>query len=237
MAKHPFHFSSRRETDYRLVQPKQRPSRPRKPGQSVFDYVLSQTGTDEPIRIVGNGKPKGPIRISNHPMLFETFSKIGPTLEDDEPPKYLDGSDEALLDFVKRYGRLTNDKSGDNVDQLLDEAGRMKNLLNAFERHKLRVSVRVSDLEATASLNPKTGTVDIQPLPQTLLQALWLQLIYFLCRGHGGELRKCQRPGCTIEFSVGAGGMRTDARFCSPKCRVLFNSLERSKPTHREKRK
>ena len=125
-----FNFTSKRETDYRLVQPK-RP--PRKPGQDKMDYVLSQPVDSEPLRIVGNGVAKRSTQIAD-PMLFEQFSKLGPTTEYGEPPAYLDGSEEALRDFVRRYGRLTDEKAGDNVYLLLDEAGKMKDLLETFRR-------------------------------------------------------------------------------------------------------
>jgi hypothetical protein len=227
-----FNFTSKREAEYRLVPRRRLP--PRKPGQSQADRILNAPlfATEPRIVVVGNGGKKRSVQIADHPMLFDEFSRIGATVEHDEPPAYSDEAIQAMLDFVRRYGRLTDEKAGDNVFLLLDEAGEMKRLLR---RRKRKPPVQVFDLKATASLDPKTGNIDIRPLPQTLLQALWLQLICFL--SGGGELRKCQRPGCPKSFPIGVGTKRTDSKFCSHDCQVLFNSRKRSNPALREKRK
>jgi len=236
MTKPLFNFTSKREAEYRLVQRKRLPAR--KPGEIQKDRILNAPLIDTEPRIVGDGVVKRSIRIDDadhHPRLFDEFSKIGATIEHDEPPAYSDEAIQAMLDFVGRYGRLTDEKAGDNVFLLLDEASEMKRLLETFRRRKRRPPVQVFDLKATASLDPKTGNIEIRPLPQTLLQALWLQLICFL--SGGGELRKCQRLGCPESFPVGVGTKRSDAKFCSHDCQVLFNSLKRSNPALREKRK
>ncbi len=246
MAKQFFNFTSKRETDYQLVWPKR--SR-----QSLMDLSLDDESF-EPIRIVGNGKPKGSLQISNRHKAFKDFCEIElikhrgfdrRTKRDKEidAPEY-EQALQKMREFVKRYGRLTDDKKGDNVHLLLDEAGRMKHLWETFKGRKQKLklgSIFTSpsvpdDFKATVSLDPETRNIDIQLWPKTLLQALWLQLFYSLSRG-GGELRECGRPGCTNTFSVGAGGKRKDAKFCSKECRVLFNSLERSNPALRGERK
>jgi hypothetical protein len=232
MTKQFFSFTSNLET-YGLKPLKPLPKR--KPRQSVLDHILSMRAVDiESPRIVGNGKKKRSIQISGYPMLFKKFSDIAPKISDDEPPDD-EHAGQQMLDFVKRYGRLTNDEEGDDVHLLLDKAGEMKHLRETFKGRKRKLSVP-DDLKATVSLDPETRNIDIQLLPQTLLQALWLQLFYSLSRGEG-DVHKCRRPGCTKSFSAGAGTKRSDAEFCSKECQVLFNSLKRSNPSLGEKRK
>ena len=64
-----------------------------------------------PALIVGSGKRKQEKRIAD-PVLFRKFAEI------DSP--------EALLGFIRRFGRLTDEKEGDDVYRLAEEIRDMR---------------------------------------------------------------------------------------------------------------
>ena len=61
----------------------------------------------------------------------------------------------------------------------------------------------------------------------SLLGAMWLQMLWLLT---ADDVRYCEYPGCngmvTYEQSVGGKKPRSDARFCSEKCRVYNHRLK-----------
>ncbi len=61
-----------------------------------------------------------------------------------------------------------------------------------------------------------------------LLAALWVQVGQSI--GSGAIIRRCQQCGELFEVGLGTG-RRQDAKFCSDKHRIAFNSLKRSKET------
>jgi hypothetical protein len=69
------------------------------------------------------------------------------------------------------------------------------------------------------------GELEFQLHPPSLLDALWLQFGQALVSK--AELRSCEQ--CGRWFQAGAGGVRIDAKFCSPGCRRKYNSLKRSR--------
>ena len=82
-----------------------------------------------------------------------------------------------------------------------------------------------SKLAAYIAPNQDTGEWEFQLRPLSLLDALWLQFGQALVSK--AELRSCQQ--CGKWFQAGAGGVRADAKFCTPECRRRYNSLKRSR--------
>jgi hypothetical protein len=172
----------------------------------------------DPVRIRGSGK-RGRRRKRIAQDLYREFAKIDNGL--------------ALLNFITKYGRLTDEEGGDDVEELLAQARVMRRDIAWADKHKRHPGGAVFDLGAMVSLNLRTGRITRTVFPRTLLQALWLQFVYTPIGA--GKLLKCKY--CDEEFWAGPGTKRrADAKFCSPKCQVLFNSLKRSNP-QLEKRK
>ena len=80
-------------------------------------------------------------------------------------------------------------------------------------------------LAAYIAPNRDTGEWEFQLRPLSLLDALWLQFGQALVSK--AELRSCGQ--CGKWFQAGAGGVRADAKFCTPECRRRYNSLKRSR--------
>jgi len=164
-----------------------------------------------PALIVGSGKRKQEKRI--YPGLFREFAEID--------------SWKGLLGFIKRFGRLTNEKEGDNAYELADEIRDMRRAIAFADKHKRHPPCTVFDLKATVVFNSKTRCIEQRVIPQTLLQALWLQFIY--ARVGAAKLNECRY--CGQQFRAGPGTKRrADAKFCEHKHQVLFNSEKRSNP-------
>jgi hypothetical protein len=123
-----------------------------------------------------------------------------------------------LLAFVAEYGSLTKKNE---IPKLLNAAKEMRTWLWR-DKSPLRC---VADLKASLMRDRASGTAVISLSPTTLLDALWLQLAQAL--SGGTQFRRCEK--CNIPFSVGGKGRRLVARFCSDKCRIDFNSLQRSR--------
>jgi hypothetical protein len=102
----------------------------------------------------------------------------------------------------------------------------MQSSIAFFEKRKRPPVAQVSDLKAKVIVN-RTGRVEKMLLPQTLLQALWLQFIYTPLSGM--KLSECEY--CGEQFWAGPGtDRRADAKFCRYEHQVLFNSRKRSNP-------
>jgi hypothetical protein len=206
------------DTQYQLVPV--RPLPQRKPGQSIRDQILDMPSKDitGPARIVGNGKRKHKKHIANHPDLFRKFADIRTV--------------GALLDFIREFGRLTDEAEGDDVLFLLLEAKAMRGALKYVDKRNRAFPASISDLKATLIVNARTGRIEKRILPQTLLQALWLQFVYAPIGV--AKLKTCLF--CGEQFRAGKGSRRQDAKFCSRKHQIQFNSLARSDPKLREGR-
>ena len=168
------------------------------------------------VRIVGNGKPGQRKHLAHYPDLYRRFAEVDNGL--------------ALLNFIKKFGRLaderTDEGAGDSVHYLLDQAKHMQVSIEFFEKRKRLPVAQVFDLKAKVIVN-RTGRVEKMLLPQTLLQALWLQFIYTPLGGM--KLLECKY--CHEQFWAGPGtDRRADAKFCSLDHQVLFNSRKRSNP-------
>jgi hypothetical protein len=158
----------------------------------------------EPERIVGCGGGHISKRLSQYPMLFTQFAKAR--------------SDVELLAFITEYGSLTK---RNEIPKLLDAAKEMR----AWMSRKKSPLWSVANLQASLVRDKASGTAVISYSPTTLLDALWLQLAQAL--SGGAEFRQCEQ--CNIQFPVGGKGRRLVARFCSDKCRIDFNSLQRGR--------
>jgi hypothetical protein len=187
---------------YRLI-----PAKPlkRRPGQSILHSPVSDV---QVARIVRNGgvlQSYRPLDISN---LFNRF--IDKAM-----------SENGVLKFVETYGPLTHDGlrgKGDHVPALIDQAEQMTQALRgeivAMPLNRLNASI-VAD---------RNGGIRLKISPACLLDALWLQLAQ---EKSATKFRECQQ--CNNPFMAGVGARRADAKFCSDKCRIEFNSLKRSR--------
>jgi hypothetical protein len=109
----------------------------------------------------------------------------------------------------------------------------MRKAIAFADKHKRHPPCTVFDLKATVVFNSKTRRIEQRVFPETLLQALWLQFIY--APVGAAKLSECRY--CGQQFRAGVGTKRrADAKFCSHKHQVLFNSEKRSNP-EMEKRK
>jgi hypothetical protein len=205
-------FTATVETDYRFMRAAQLPKR--KPGQSVLDQILDlpMEAAGRPALIVGSGKRKQEKRIAD-PVLFRKFAVI------DSP--------EALLGFIRRFGRLTDEKEGDDIYRLAEEIRDMRRAIAFADKRKRHPPAAVFDLKADVVFNSRTRRIEQRVFPQTLLQALWLQFIY--APVSAATLNECKY--CGVQFWAGVGTKRrADAKFCLHEHQVLFNSEKRSHP-------
>jgi len=204
-------FTATVETDYRFVRAPTLPKR--KPGQSALNQILDlPMAASRPALIVGSGKRKQEKRIAD-PVLFRKFAEI------DSP--------EALLGFIRRFGRLTDEKESDDVYRLAEEIRDMRIAVAFADKRKRHPPAAVLDLKADVVFNPRTRLIEQRVFPQTLLKALWLQFIYTPVSA--AKLSECKY--CGEQFWAGVGTKRrADAKFCSHPHQVLFNSEKRSNP-------
>src|SRR5262249_8260597 len=187
---------------YRLI-----PASPlsRRFGQSILDVAAADF---RPARIVRNGGALQPYRPLDIPSLFRRFIDMS-------------RSDEDVLKFVEKFGPLTHDglrRNGDIVPAVIEQAETMSQALRgriiAMPLNKLNVSI-VTDHNSGMRLKMH---------PACLLDALWLQLAQAKSVTNFRECLQCGRS-----FMAGGAGRRADAKFCSDKCRIEFNSLKRSR--------
>jgi hypothetical protein len=186
---------------YRLIPAKPLPRR-----QSPLDFRFEDI---QPARIVPKGGPLKEYRPLKSDILFDHFIRTAK-------------SEDGVLEFINAYGPLTSDglrKGGEVVPAIIDAAKEMSEVLRgrivAMPLEPLNVSI-ITDHERRMRLEIR---------PYCLLHALWLQM----AQASGvASFRECQR--CGEPFVVGGGGnRRADAKFCSDKCRIEFNSLQRSR--------
>jgi hypothetical protein len=197
-----FDFTWYKDTrGYRLVPAKPLPLRR---GQSNLNVRPDDI---QPARI----EPKGGSLQRYRPLdefenLFEHFIRTA-------------NSEGGVLEFVNAFGPLTKDglrRGVEVVSQIIDAAEEMAKAESsaAMTLNRLNVSI-VND----------SGRMRLKVSPACLLDALWLQLAQ---ASGSGRLRECGK--CRKLFVGGVrGNRRADARFCSDKCRIEFNSLQRSR--------
>jgi hypothetical protein len=167
-------------------------------------------------QIVGAGGKMEKLPLEQYPRAFEQFAAVRTPAQ--------------LVDFVTNFGPLT-DAEHQAVITLLDEAQQMRECMTA---DKAEPFIRHLDLKAHLIKNRKTGELETSITASSLLDALWLQ--FQQSQLSGAHFREC--PHCGSPFSVGGNsGRLRNAEFCSPEHRKRFNSLARSDPALREKRK
>jgi hypothetical protein len=224
-------FTSHRDTKgYRIVgkipPPRRRYSRDElldEPLEAVPSGRLGQVRADGTVEgdwisgeIVGNRGKHEKVPLDQYPDAFEKFAAVKTPAQ--------------LLDFVTKLGPLTNAKH-QAVIELLDEAQRMRECMRA---DKAEPFYRHLDLKAHLIKDRKTGELDTSVTPSSLLDALWLQ--FQQSQSNGADFREC--PFCHGLFSVGGNsGRLRNTEFCSPEHRKRFNSLARSDPALRGRRK
>lgn len=144
---------------------------------------------------------------------------------------------EKLLDFVELYGPLThagNDEvHGDYVNLALSNADHMRQILRTWSPEqpdsaslKLANSFPLVRIDASLAWDRRMKSVKWELRPDTLLDALWLQLGRAVTLGV--HLRQCQHCGEWFEAGRGSG-RRADAKFCSEAHKIAYHSLKRSR--------
>jgi hypothetical protein len=165
----------------------------------------------QPARIVPNGGALESYQPRIDETLFEYFRDKAQ-------------SENGVLEFIKNYGPLTRDglrKGGEVVQEIIDAAKEMSDVLRS---HK--VIWPLNPLNVTFVSDEERAHLKVSP--KCLLDALWLQLAQ--AKSKGVKFRECGNEKCRKLFIAGVkGNRRGDAKFCSDKCRIEFNSLQRSR--------
>src|SRR5262249_19032374 len=155
----------------------------------------------EPARIVRNGGELQSYRPLEIPNLVGRFINNAT-------------SEKGVLEFVEKFGPLTHGglgNKGEIVPDVVDQA-------EAMVRYGTRGLGR---FKAWIEIDHEGLRLKVQPT--SLLDALWLLLAQTNTRSK--QCLQCRKP-----FPIGvAVKRRKDAKFCSDKCRIKFNSLERSR--------
>jgi len=138
---------------------------------------------------------------------------------------------DGVLNFVKKFGPLTLEGmpsiEGEEVAVVLEAAQTISRLLLANERKRIPsnfsppprpVHLNVRILDPASHKHPFTL------VPETLLDAIWLQLADAL--SVNAEIHRCLQ--CGLWFPAGRGfRRRQDAKFCSAEHQILFNNQKR----------
>jgi hypothetical protein len=164
--------------------------------------------------IVGKGGKPVPINLNQWPHAFTEFAAIK--------------TPDELTAFITKFGPLTHDKRQVAID-LLEEARRMRECVQD-KRESPGKSLNLSTLLIR---DRKTGELEVETTPRSLLDALWLQFQHELASG--ADFRIC--PLCKEPFAAGGEtGRPRKAQFCSPEHRKRYNSLARSNPSMKARR-
>ena len=173
---------------------------------SVLD---AQPDDIQPARIVPVGEALKSYRpLAKFENLFEPFIRSAK-------------SEEGVLDFVTKFGPLTHDglRKGEEVPAIIDAAKEMSGVL-----HHRTIATPLSPLNVSI-ITDDQHRLRLKVSPKCLLDALWLQLAQASTSASFRECWNCHEP-----FVAGPkGNRRGDAKFCSDKCRIEFNSLQRSR--------
>jgi len=183
-------------------------------------YHLAETEPLKLLRIVRNGGPRDKLvycrPLDRSRTLFRIFATSATTPE-------------GLLKFVQRYGPITleGNEKGDLVGYAIRKAQLMQDTLrwHARQRGSDKPSLDSVTLHARLDWDEK-GSLSFKLRPNSLVDGLWLQFAQEVTRGV--HIRACKHCGDLFETGVGTG-RRLDAKFCSDKHRIAFNSLARSK--------
>ncbi len=168
--------------------------------------------------------PKGGTRRSHRPLeynetLFRQFADLR--------------TPAACVKFAERFGLLGIQKRRDGAESVilwLAEAEDLRQAIAAFEQDPASLIVRYGDycsaeIDARLRAGEPNGRPALGMRPKSLLGAIKLQFMRHASSGN--SLRECER--CGQWFTIGVGGRRRDARFCSDKCSVDFHNQRRAK--------
>jgi hypothetical protein len=165
--------------------------------------------------IIGKGGKPVPVNLNQWPHAFTEFAAIK--------------TPDELTAFITKFGPLTHNKRQVAID-LLDEAQRMRKCM----QDKNESPTRNLSLNSLLLRDRKTGELELSITPRSLLDALWLQFQHELASG--ADFRIC--PLCKEPFAAGGEtGRPRKAQFCSPEHRKRYNSLARSNPSMKARRR
>jgi hypothetical protein len=197
-------------------------------------YECADVGGSRVIRPSGEKRDKlEPFKINGAKPLYIRFAE-------------LDGSDEACRQFACAWGLLTTDEAGkaETVAGWQKEIRKLRGLMNSLRvgekppggflraktgsrGHELRLtSIRVSLVPGTFDADGVIGRPQMMLEPETLLDAMYLQLGKFVAGD--GTLSACKQCGGWFERGA-TESRRSIAVFCSEKCKNRFHYLERAK--------
>jgi hypothetical protein len=202
-------------------------TRPPDPEEALVFHPLG-------IRIVSGTKPLRLVRLGGDLVPYRPLDRFGTLFRifanDVKRPK-------DVLAFAQKFGSLSVDgldmNVGESADSTVVHAEGMREFLSFAGGDKQLLARGIGgqinplgQIDVALVLDPATTRPKLRLSPSSLLDALWLQFGQTL--SGDAILRQCQH--CGTWFETGAGiGRRADARFCSDKHRIAFNSLKRSK--------
>jgi len=212
-----------------------------------YDYVPAAPGKPKPsemsalYQIIGpliqsDGRAARIVRRGGKLVPYRPFEKDGGRLY--QIFASLGSTAKQLLDFVNRFGPLTEDgnrECGEEVLFAFSAAGAMREVLSRplkergayFARYGDK-GLRWSRIDVSLVSNPITSKPQFRLTPPTLINAIWIQLGQAL--SSDASIRNCLHCGEWFEAGPGAR-RREDAKFCSDAHRVAFHSRKRSQPT------
>jgi hypothetical protein len=194
------------------------------PLYALIEPIRSAVSGGRPARIVRRGGKLVPYRpFDKVDGLYRVFANLVTT-------------EEKLLEFVNRYGPLTeygNQECGEELLFGLSHASEMGTLLSRFSAERAAYFSRFGEkglawsrIDVALAFNPMTNKPQFRLTPPSLANALWLELGQAL--SSDASIRNCLHCGGWFEAGPGTG-RREDAKFCSDAHRIAFNSRKRSK--------
>jgi hypothetical protein len=187
-------------------------------------YHLAEVGRPKFLRVVRNSRDRQVLcrPLDSSDTLFRTFANTATTPE-------------GVLKFVQSFGPLTTwgYDQGDLVGDVIHRALNMQGALKWAAAQPRRPTPSDETffgpgvtLHAWLDWDAESNSPRWQFRPGTLIDGLWLQFAQAVTRGV--QMRTCMHCGDLFEAGLGTG-RRLDAKFCSDKHRIAFNSLKRSK--------
>ena len=137
----------------------------------------------------------------------------------------------AALSFVNHFGFLGSDKHGAEVEsESVDYLTRMENQLTSFSDAHWNAEKPPEQLfddfvgpNLRMHLMLKNGRLQVRYEPESLYAWMWLGVANDFSSGIRWDGPPCLF--CLETMGRGPGGYRSDAKFCSSKCRIYFRRL------------